>query len=416
MKVFALMPISDKNKFSHYQKIINLADADWDQADIYKLAGINASVIGINYLEDQYGRRFHHFCTTSYLGLEYHKEILAGAAQAIIDAGTLRIPNSKNRCKLTMLDVYENELSELFGATCLSTLSCSSASSGLLPLLASGALTRQAVPTLVFDRYAHYSMNHLKAACADETNVITAPHNDMNYLEDLCKNHKNLAYVADAVFSMGGVADLQSLLYLKERYGLFLYLDDSHSISAVGTGGTGYARSTFETLDDNILIVASLAKSFSASGGVIMFGSEKQKNMVHRYGGPSNWSQSLNAASIGAGMASIRIHRSAELGQLQQAMNNNIRLFDSLISTPEAGNLSAIRLIRCGEASLACKVASILASNGFLTSAVFFPVVPQGKAAIRITLRADMEASLIREFCALIVQTLLDYDVDLGST
>jgi 7-keto-8-aminopelargonate synthetase-like enzyme len=267
---------------------------------------------------------------------------------------------------------------------------------------------------MVFDRLAHYSMNHLKAACADETRVVTSPHNDMDFLEKQCQQHGTVAYVADGAYSMGGVADLDSLLYLKDRYGLFLYLDDSHALSAVGTSGAGLVRPRLQALDDDCLIVASLAKSFGASGGLVMFGNERQRKLIQRYGGPSNWSQSLNSAAIGAGRASIKLHRTAEFSALQEKLQVNIRLFDSLIRTEQHRSNMAIRLIRCGEAALANRLATELANLGFFTSAVFFPVVAQGQAAIRITLRADMEPGLIRHFCELIIELLRTHGQDVG--
>ncbi|WP_341538419.1 aminotransferase class I/II-fold pyridoxal phosphate-dependent enzyme, partial [Pseudomonas viridiflava] len=104
----------------------------------------------------------------------------------------------------------------------------------------------------------------------------------MEQLETLCKAHDRVAYVADGVYSMGGMADIESLIYLKEKYGLFLYLDDSHAISALGVGGTGYARSKLDELDGNTIIVASLGKAFGASGGVAMLGNDRQKKLIHR--------------------------------------------------------------------------------------------------------------------------------------
>jgi 7-keto-8-aminopelargonate synthetase-like enzyme len=400
--------------FTNYRKLISLADHDWETAETGKISGLNVEIKSANRMLDQYGRAFHHFCTTSYLGLDHHPEILDGAMVTLWETGTLRVANSKNRCKLAILDQFETELSELFGATCLSTLSCSAASAGILPLLASGVFTQERPPVMAFDRLAHYSMNHLKAACADETTVVTCPHNDMDFLETLCQRHTRVAYVADGAYSMGGVADMDSLLYLKDRYGLFLYLDDSHALSAVGRFGAGLVRPRLHALDDDCLIVASLAKSFGASGGLVMLGSERQKTLIQRYGGPSNWSQSLNSAAIGAGRASIELHRTLEFAALQEKLQVNIRLFDSLIRTEQYKSNMAIRLVSCGEAALANNIAIELANHGFFTSAVFFPVVAQGKAAIRITLRADMEAKLIRHFCELITELLRTHGRDIG--
>ncbi|EKP0260231.1 aminotransferase class I/II-fold pyridoxal phosphate-dependent enzyme [Aeromonas sobria] len=339
---------------------------------------------------------------------------MKGAIDALSKTGTLRIANSKNRCKLALLDQYEQELSSLFDAHCLSTLSCSAASSGILPLLASGVFTENAPPCMVFDKHSHYSMNHLKPSCADETDVITAPHNDMNYLEDICKRNRRVAYVADGVYSMGGLADIEGIQYLHNKYGLFLYLDDSHSLSALGDNGKGYLRSKMGALDKNTIIVASLAKSFGSSGGLVMFGDNTHLKLAHRYGGPSNWSQSLNVAAIGAGLASVTIHRSLELGTLQQRLQNNISLFDASIQTEQSGSPSAIRLVHCGQASLANKAAAYLANNGFFTSSVFFPVVPQGKAAIRVTLRADMQSEAISLFCTLIIDFLQRHGLNIA--
>ncbi|MBJ2247260.1 aminotransferase class I/II-fold pyridoxal phosphate-dependent enzyme [Pseudomonas haemolytica] len=400
------------NKFSNYKKLIELAETDWHSAKRGRICELNVTVTHNNYLTDQYERNLHHFCTTSYLGLDHHPSIIDGAIQGIREAKTLRIANSKNRCKLEILERYELELSAHFNSICLSTLSCSAASSGLLPLLASGAFTNNCPPTMVFDKQSHYSMNHIKAACADETEVKTAPHNDLSFIEDLCKKRKYVAYIADGIYSMGGVADVEGLLYLKARYGLFLYMDDSHALSAFGEKGYGFIRPCMRALDDQTLIVASLGKSFGASGGLIMFGTEQQKSLMYRYGGPSNWSQSLNSAAIGAGLASLKIHQTEELRTLQEKLQSNIQLFDKLIHTEQHGTYTAIRLITCGEADKANALAIQLSDIGFFTSAVFFPVVPRGRAAVRITLRADMSHTTIKSFCTQLALLMDKYKIN----
>lgn len=397
-------PISttQKNQFNNYKKMISLAESDWQKADLDKVSNLNVTIEGVNFLKDQHGRNFHHFCTTSSLGLDYHPALLKGAIDALTLTGSLRIPNSKNRCKLNILENYEHELSSLFSAHCLSTLSCSAASAGLLPLLASGVFTQNTAPLMCFDQYAHYSMNHIKASCSDETEVVTCPHNDMNYLESLCKKNRRVAYIADGVYSMGGIADIEAIKYLHHRYDMFIYIDDSHAVSAVGRQGSGYVRTHINTLDQHCIVVASLAKSFGASGGVVMFGNTEHKQKSLRYGGPCNWSQSLNSAAIGAGRASIALHLTDELTNLQNKLLANIMFFDSLIKTKQKGSFTPIRLIHCGEAETATRAASYLAENGFFTASVFFPVVPKDQAALRITLRADMSSELILQFCTFV--------------
>ena len=391
-----------KNKFNNYKKMISIADNDWNSAESNKISNLNVTIEDTNYFRDQYNRTFHHFCTTSYLGLDYHPALLKGAIDALTNTGSLRVPNSKNRCKLNILELYEQELSTLFSAHCLTTLSCSAASSGLLPLLASGTFTDNTAPLMCFDKSAHYSMSHIKAACADETEVMICPHNDMDYLEDQCKKNQRVAYIADGVYSMGGIANIDAIQYLTNQYGMFIYMDDSHSLSVTGQHGAGHIRSNLKELDNHTIIVASLAKSFGASGGVVMFGNIEHKHKTLRYGGPSNWSQSLNSAAIGAGRASVILHYTDELIQLQNKLKANIILFDSLIKTKQQGSCTAIRLIYCGQADTATQAVAYLADNGFFTASVFFPVLAKDKSAIRITLRADMTSELIMKFCSLV--------------
>ena len=81
------------NTFTNYKKTIRLSNSDWQTAKAGKICELNVTVKNDNYLEDQYGRKLHHFCTTSYLGLDYHPAILEGAIQGIITAKSLRIEN-----------------------------------------------------------------------------------------------------------------------------------------------------------------------------------------------------------------------------------------------------------------------------------------------------------------------------------
>lgn len=401
------------NRHSNYATMIRHAEPNWNEAEKLKLSSLHVTVENTNHLKDQHNRFFHHFCTTSYLGLDYHQALLEGAIEAIKNSHTLRVANSRNRCKLRLLADYEQDFSELLNTHCHITLSCSAASSGILPLLAAGVFTGGNVPTMVFDKHAHYSMGHIKAACADATEVLTLEHNNMTQLEDICKSRNLVAYVADGIYSMGGLSDIESLIYLKEKYGLFLYLDDSHGLTALGANGAGYVKPQMGDLDERTIIVASLGKAFGAGGGLAMLGIERYKNLIYRYGGPSNWSQSLNSAAIGAGRASISLHHNGVVAQLQKRLQENILYFDGLIKTEQMGSCSPIRLIRCTSASVASSISAKLANSGFFTSTVFFPVVAKGKPAIRITIRADMDSLLIKDFCAKLSQICATMNLEL---
>jgi 7-keto-8-aminopelargonate synthetase-like enzyme len=347
------------------------------------------------------GHRFVNLCSCSYLGLASHPAILEGAIEALRTQGAMDLPISRIRLRLNLLEEFEQQLTDLMGVRTVCAVTCSSATAGVLPLVASGHMTADGRPrVMVFDKYSHFSMNLIKPICADETEVLTAPHNDLNYLEDVCKKKDRVAYVCDGVYSTGGAAPMKELLALQDRYGLYLFIDDSHSLSSMGKNGEGYARSLMAEVSPLTVIVASLGKGFGTSGGIIMLGDPRFEPVLTRFGGPLAWSQGLNVPSIGASMASIKLHRTPELGRLQRSLQDNMALFDELVATPERGNGLPLKVIRVGEAEHAIYASSEILKRGFYTSAVFFPIVRKGEAGLRIMLRADLTADDIRSFAA----------------
>lgn len=168
-------------------------------------------------------------------------------------------------------------------------------------------------PVLVFDKNCHFSTNILKAICGDETEVITVPHNDMNAVEDACKKYPAVVYVCDGAYSTGGGAPVRDLLDLQDRYGLYLYVDDSHSVSVCGRRGHGLFRSQMKELGDRTIISASLAKSFGAIGGVLLLGNRRQREIIDYSAGPVGWSQMLSVPGMGAAKASAELHMTDEI-------------------------------------------------------------------------------------------------------
>jgi 7-keto-8-aminopelargonate synthetase-like enzyme len=252
----------------------------------------------------------------------------------------------------------------------------------------------------VFDKHCHFSMNLVKPICADETTVLTAPHNDLDFVEDVCKRHRRVAYVADGAYSMGGATCMDGLLELQDRYGLFLYLDDSHSLSIWGERGEGFVRSQLgDQLNPLTIVVGSLAKAFGVSGGVVMLGPTKHEPVLNRFGGPMSWSQDLNVPALGGGLGSVRVHLSPELGRLQRKLKENLALFDSLVETAERGNGLPVRRIPVDSEERAVECSEQLLERGFYSSAVFFPIVERGTAGLRVMVRADNRPEDILALC-----------------
>lgn len=397
------------NRFRNNAKAVELGMQSFQKAraggvlDQYVRMGENDRLI------TREGHQFVSFSSCNYLGLGNHPKVIEGSAEMIREQGFTWLAMSVVRVCADVHRRAEEELSELWRANCAIAMSCSAASEGILPLIACGVLTDGVRPVMAFDKNAHFSMATIMPMCGDETEVVACPHNDLNFLEDLCRKHDRVAYVADGAYSMGGHTLMKELVELQERYGMFLYLDDSHSLSLLGHNGCGFVRQYLgDRVNDQTIVNCSLAKAFGAAGGVVMMSDDpKRDELIRRMGGPLGWSQNQSTANLGAILASAAIHRSEELSELQGQLQQRLSLFDSLMETPQKGNPFPIRMVKVGEADDAVKVSSGLYERGFYSSAVFFPIVARGNAGIRVMMRAnnrpeDIEAlsKAIEEVCA----------------
>lgn len=389
------------HRFRNNTSAIEYGNRAWSTAHESGLIDIRVDYETPNILRRSDGHRFINLCSCSYLGLASHPDILEGAIGALRSQGAMDLPISRIRLRLNLLEEFEEGLSDMCGARTVCAVTSSSAAAGVLPLIASGHFSRDGKPpVMVFDKFAHFCMDYIKPICGDETRVLTCPHNDMNYLEDICKANERVAYVCDGVYSMGGAAPLEDLFRLQDKYGLFLFIDDSHSLSVCGTKGEGHARSLMSEVNDLTIIVASLGKGFGGSGGLIMIGPKDREPILTRFGGPLAWSQGLNVPGIGAGMASIRLHNSPELGRLQKKLQGNMELFDELVPTEQRGNGFPLKVIHIGDEEKAVAASAAILEQGFYTSAVFFPIVRKGHAGLRVMIRADLSHDDIRGFAS----------------
>lgn len=349
------------------------------------------------------------FVRCSYLGLDNHPVIVDGAIQAIQAHRSLHWSCARTRLNFDFLAELEATLSEMFCARVLAFSTVMLANLGAMPILASGQLTGGKKPVVVFDRIAHISLAYHKPVVADETRVETIPHNDIDALERLCREHPVVAYVCDGVYSMGGSSPVKELRRLQERYGLFLYIDDAHGISLFGRQGEGFARSQFpKVLGDRTIIAASLAKGFGASGGMLLLGAAEHEALFRRYSIPYAFSVAPNLAAVGAALGSCKIHRSAELGERQRRLAQRIEVFDRRVATAEQGNSLPIRMITLGSEASAITIARELLDTGFYTSVTFFPTVAQGMAGIRVCITADHEVRDIERLCDCILERVPD--------
>ena len=140
--------------------------------------------------------------------------------------------------------------------------------------------------------------------------------------------------MVDGIYSMyGDYAPIKELLELCNKYPqLFLYCDDVHGMSWTGKNGTGYVLGQLNELPDNILIFGTLSKTFGASGAFLTCADSKMYQKIKTFGGPLTFSAQLEPASVGAAIASSKIHLSPEIYTFQSELKERIDLFNNLLS------------------------------------------------------------------------------------
>jgi len=396
------------HQFRNNQRMVPASEAAWQLAADSGMLDIRVEAVdGQNRLRDvRTGHEFLNLSSCSYLGLNSHPAVIEAGIDALRQENITGLAMAEFRIRLDLMHRLEAELSELFGAHVLPSISCGLLSAAVLPLLASGHLTDSDPLVVVFDKFAHFSMNFLKPIVADEAKVITCPHNDMQFLADICKKYPRVAYVCEGAYSVGGLADLAGMKAVQERYGVYLYIDDSHALSTQGPNGEGYARSVFRELDDRTMVVASTAKAFGSTGGIAMIGSSSKYDFLYR-SGPLGWSQSLRTAAIGTSLGSIAVHRTPELGRRQRQLAENIAVFDRRMKGRDLrGQGSHIKFVTVGDNDRAVRLSNRLYQRGYYCSAMFFPIVARGQAGVRLMLRGDMTSEQTEDFATVLEDSL----------
>lgn len=84
------------------------------------------------------------------------------------------------------------------------------------------------------------------------------------------KKIQDLLFICDSLHSMeGSIVQLPEIVSLKKKYKAYLYLDEAHSIGAVGATGRGVVEYFGMNPDDVDVLMGTFTKSFGAAGGYI---------------------------------------------------------------------------------------------------------------------------------------------------
>jgi 7-keto-8-aminopelargonate synthetase-like enzyme len=242
------------------------------------------------------------------------------------------------------------------------------------------------------DLIIHDDLSHNSVLVGTKLSGATAfafKHNDADALEALLKQHRHLhkraLIVAEGLYSMDGdVADLPSLVALKEKYGAWLMIDEAHALGVLGATGRGSAE--------------HLSKALASCGGYI---AGKQELIdVLKYQAPGLvYSVGLSPPLTAAAIASLDILK-AEPERVARIQTNG-KLFLSLaraagMDTSTSEGYAVVSVI-VGDLVNAGRMAERLLARGLNVLPIIYPAVPIKAARLRFFLTSEHTPAQIRE-------------------
>jgi glycine C-acetyltransferase len=326
-----------------------------------------------------------NFCANNYLGLADHPALISAARDALEQWG-FGMASVRFICGTQELHKQlEARLSEFLGTedTILYS-SCFDANGGLFETLLSD---RDAV---ISDELNHASIIDGVRLC--KARRMRYRNRDMADLEAQLKDAADARYrliATDGVFSMDGYfAPLDEICDLAERYDALVMVDDSHAVGFVGDKGRGTPE-RFGVMDRIDIFTGTMGKALGGASGGYTSGRAEIVELLRQRSRPYLFSNSLAPAIAAATLAGLDLLDSS--GDLLAALRANTELFRRRMT--EAGfdllpGEHPITPVMIGDAAKASRMADLLLDQGVYVIGFSYPVVPHGKARIRVQLSA----------------------------
>jgi glycine C-acetyltransferase len=331
------------------------------------------------------GKTVINLCANNYLGLSSHPKVIA-AAKKYIDHRGYGLSSVRFICGTQ--DIHkelEAKISTFLGMEdTILYAAAFDANGGVFEPLFNDE------DGIISDELNHASIIDGVRLCKAQR--FRYKHNDMADLELQLQSAQTLrsrVIVTDGSFSMDGtIAQLDKICELADKYGAAVMVDECHSSGFLGkTGrGTHEYRGVMGRID---IITGTLGKALGGASGGFTSGRKEIIEMLRQRSRPYLFSNTLAPSIVGASIAVLDML--SETTELRDKLEWNTRYFREKMT--QAGfdirpGDHPIVPIMLYEASVAQDMAAALLKEGIYVIGFFFPVVPRGKARIRVQLSA----------------------------
>lgn len=357
------------------------------EAGLYKTERIivspQSSVIAV-----QDGREVLNFCANNYLGLSSHPEVIKAAHEALETHG---FGMSSVRFICGTQDIHkelERQTAEFVGAEdCILYAAAFDANGGVFePLLGEE-------DAIISDELNHASIIDGIRLC--KAKRFRYKHNDMTDLENqlqAASTCRRVLIVTDGVFSMDGtIAQLDKICDLADQYGAMVMVDECHASGFMGKTGRGTPehKNVLGRID---IITGTYGKALGGASGGFTAARKEIVELLRQRSRPYLFSNTLAPSIVGASLKVLELLRASTA--LRDKLEANTRYFREAMTAVGFDILPGehpIVPIMLYDAPLAQEFAKQLLEEGIYVIGFFYPVVPKGKARIRVQISAGHE-------------------------
>ncbi len=333
------------------------------------------------------GSEVINMCANNYLGLANNPEVIQ-AAKDSYDHWGFGLSSVRFICGTQSIHkTLESKVSSFLGMEeTILYAACFDANTGLFETILSSE------DAVISDELNHASIIDGVRLC--KAARFRYKNNDMEDLEEKLQEARaagarRILITTDGVFSMDGtIAQLDKICDLADQYDAMVHHDDCHAVGFVGKNGRGTHeyRGVMDRVD---IITGTFGKALGGASGGYTSGRKEIVDMLRQRSRPYLFSNTL-APAICAGSIKV-LDMLTESTAFRDRLEENTQYFRKgmqaagLAITEGAHPIVPVML---GDAALAQEMSQKLLERGIYAIGFFFPVVPKGKARIRVQISA----------------------------
>ena len=329
-----------------------------------------------------------NFCANNYLGLANHPTVVDAASRALQEWG-FGMASVRFICGTQIQhSELESNLSAFLGtdATILYS-SCFDANGGVFEVL----FDEQ--DAIISDELNHASLiDGIRLCKAQRLRYKNADMVDLKTQLESAAGARRRVIVTDGVFSMdGSFAPLDQICDLAEQYDALVMVDDSHAVGFVGNGGRGTPE-LFNVMDRVDILTGTLGKALGGASGGYVAAHREIVDLLRQRSRPYLFSNAVAPSVVAGSMAALDL--AAKSSEGRETLIRNTTLFRALMTEaafdllPGTHPITPVMFPGEDGARTATAVANAMLDDGIYVIAFTYPVVPKGKARIRVQLSA----------------------------